>query len=103
MSKSRNFLLAGFIVTLVLAGFGSYYASSYPDGLEKVASDIGFIETAQDHTNADGVLADYSFKGIDNARFSGGLAGVIGVFATGIAAGGLFMLIRRKPSGAQHK
>ena len=94
--KQKTFLIAGFVASLFLAGVVSFYASSHPDGLEKVAQDIGFIETAKEHTNADGALADYGVKGIDNARLSTGLAGVIGVVATGVVSTGLFMMVRRK-------
>ena len=40
MSKNRKFYIGGFIVSLFLAGVVSFYASSSPDGLEKVAGDI---------------------------------------------------------------
>jgi cobalt/nickel transport protein len=94
--KQKSFLIAGFIASLFLAGVVSFYASSNPDGLEKVAQDIGFIETAEDHTYAEGALADYGVKGVENPRLSTGLAGVIGVVATGVVSTGLFMLVRRK-------
>ncbi len=99
--KQKNFLIAGFIASLFLAGIVSFYASSNPDGLEKVAQDIGFIETAKEHTNADGALADYGVKGVENQRLSTGLAGVIGVVATGVVSTGLFMLVRRKSGNAK--
>jgi cobalt/nickel transport protein len=95
--KNKNFLAAGFVISLFLAGVISFYASSSPDGLEKVAEDIGFLESAKDHTNADGVLADYGVKGIDNERASVGLAGVIGVIGTAVVGGVLFRFISRKP------
>jgi cobalt/nickel transport protein len=94
--KQKSFLISGFIASLFLAGVVSFYASSNPDGLEKVAQDIGFIETAEDHTYAEGALADYGVKGVENPRLSTGLAGVIGVVATGVVSTGLFMLVRRK-------
>lgn len=97
MVKNKNFLAAGFLISLFLAGVISFYASSSPDGLEKVAEDIGFLESAKDHTNADGVLADYGVKGIDNERASVGLAGVIGVIGTAVVGGVLFRFISRKP------
>ena len=100
--KQKTFLISGFIASLFLAGIVSFYASSNPDGLEKVASDIGFIDSAKDHTNSDGVLADYGVKGVDNARLSTGAAGVIGVIATGAVSTSLFFLIRRK-SGEKNK
>ena len=98
MDKNKKFLAAGFLVSIFLAGVVSFYASSDPDGLEKVAEDIGFIETAKDHTYADGVLADYGVKGIENERASVGVAGVIGVIGTAVVAGLLFTFIARKPN-----
>jgi len=94
--KQKSFLISGFIASLFLAGVVSFYASSNPDGLEKVAEDIGFVETAEDHTYAEGALADYGVKGVENPRLSTGLAGVIGVVATGVVSTGIFMLVRRK-------
>ena len=99
MNKLSNnkFIAAGFLVAAILAGGASYYASSHPDGLEKVAGDIGFIDTAKDSAVADSPLAGYGIKGIDNARVSGGLAGILGIIATGAVGGALFMFIRKKP------
>ena len=99
MNKQSKFLIAGFVLSLVLAGVVSNYASSSPDGLEKVAEDIGFLDSAKDHTYADGPLADYGVKGIENERLSTGTAGVIGVIATAGVSTGLFFVLRRK-SGA---
>jgi len=97
MLNNRKFYIAGFLISLFLAGVVSFYASSSPDGLEKVAEDIGFLETAKVHANADGTLADYGVKGIVNERASVGVAGVIGVIGTAIVAGVGFTLIARKP------
>jgi cobalt/nickel transport protein len=92
----KRFYLIGGLVSLFLAGIISFYASSSPDGLEKVAEEIGFIDTAKDHANADGALADYGVKGIDNDRASVGIAGVIGVLVTGGVASVLFIRLARK-------
>ncbi len=100
MKNDKKLLSAGFAVSLFIAGFASYYASSSPDGLEKVAEDIGFIETAKENTNADTTLADYGVKGVDNERLSTGTAGVIGVLATAGVSTGLFLVLRRR-SGAE--
>ena len=97
MLNNRKFYIAGFIVSLFLAGVVSFYASSSPDGLEKVAEEIGFIETAKDNANAGVVLSDYGTKGVDNERASVGIAGVIGVLGTAVVAGVAFKLIARKP------
>ena len=95
--STNKFVAAGFLVAALLAGGASYYASSHPDGLEKVAEDIGFIDSAKDSAVAGSPLADYGIKGIDNARVSGGLAGILGIVATGAVGGALFMFIRKKP------
>jgi cobalt/nickel transport protein len=100
---TKRFLLAGLLVSLLLAVFVSFYASSSPDGLEKVAEDIGFIESAEPHAIEDSPLADYGVSGVDNDRLSVGLAGAIGVLLTaGVAFGG-FMLLARKSKGREHQ
>jgi PDGLE domain len=79
-------MIGGLIVVLGLAFFVSPLASSSPDGLEKVATDEGFIDTAEDHDMADSPLADYGVEGVDNESLSTGLSGIIGVAITlGIA------------------
>jgi cobalt/nickel transport protein len=94
--SNKKFYLGGLVVSLVLAGFVSFYASSHPDGLEKVAGEIGFIETAKDPAAAGSALADYGVEGLDNERASVGVAGVIGVAATGVIATGLFMYLGKR-------
>ncbi len=94
--RTRSFLLAGLVVALLLGGVASYYASSHPDGLEHVAEQVGFGDTADDHAAADGPMADYQVDGIDDARLSGGLAGVVGILVTLVIAGGLALAVRRR-------
>lgn len=94
--SSNKFYVGGLLVSLLLAGFVSFYASSHPDGLEKVAEDIGFIETAKDPATAGSALADYGVAGVENERASVGIAGVIGVAATGVVATGLFIYLGKR-------
>lgn len=89
--SNRTFLLVGIGISLFLAGVVSYYASSNPDGLERVGADIGFIHTASDSAASGSWLANYSLAGIENGRLAGGLAGVIGVI---VVAGIAFALFR---------
>jgi len=95
VTRRTGFLLAGLLVALVLAGLVSGFASSSPDGLEKVAQDKGFLATAEDSALAESPLADYGVSGVDNERLSTGLAGVIGVGITFAFGLGLFALVRR--------
>ncbi len=94
--NQKKFYLIGALVTLILAGVVSFYASSSPDGLEKVAERIGFIDTAKDHAIGDSPLADYGVKGIKNDRVSVGISGIIGVAITGVVAYIIFMSLARK-------
>jgi hypothetical protein len=98
-SNLRMLLLGGLLVAIGLALIVSGFASSAPDGLEKVAEDKGFLETARDHVFADGPLADYSVKGVDNERLSTGLSGLIGVLITFGIGLALFALLRSMRSG----
>ncbi|MEU4271052.1 energy-coupling factor ABC transporter permease [Streptomyces sp. NPDC026092] len=96
--------IGGLVAALVLAGFVSFYASASPDGLEKVAADKGFDKNVEEHAAAGSPLADYGVEGIEAARLSGGLAGVIGVGATLAVGTGAFWLVRRRrteSAGAQ--
>jgi hypothetical protein len=70
-------------------------ASSHPDGLERVAEDVGFIERAQESPYE--LVPDYLFPGIDNEAVATVLAGLIG---TGLLFGlayGLAWVLRRRP------
>ena len=93
-STFRLFLLGGLLLAAGLALFVSGFASSSPDGLEKVAGDKGFLQTARDHLFADGPLAGYTVKGIDNQRLSTGVSGLIGVLVTFGIGFTLFALLR---------
>ena len=95
-TRSRRFFVVGLLVALVIAGVGSYYASSHPDGLEFVAGETGFLDSAEDSKTADSPFADYQTAGVDNERLSGGLAGVVGVALVLVLAGGLAYAIRRR-------
>jgi cobalt/nickel transport protein len=100
--RTRTLWIAGLVLALLLAGVGSWYASSAPDGLEWAAEETGFDETARDSAVADSPLADYTVDG-EEGRLSGGTAGVIGVVVTLVLAGGVTLLVRRRnaqPTGS---
>lgn len=90
------FGVAAVLAALALAGGVSYYASSHPDGLEKVAGDKGFNAQERDSVTADSPLADYSVTNVDNERLSVGIAGAIGVVATLGVGTAIFVVVRRR-------
>lgn len=107
--KRAGFLLAGVVVTLVLAGLVSPFASGSPDGLEHTLlrgctlDDEGEIvagscpaQAEEEHGLADSPLADYAVRGLDHEGLATGLSGVVGVLITLAVAGGLFWLVRRR-------
>jgi hypothetical protein len=98
----RYFIAGGLAVALGLAIFLSPWASSAPDGLEKVSIDRGFAETATDHDLSDSPLAEYGVRGVENERLGTALAGLIGTlvtFGVGMLVFG-FVKGRRAPPGA---
>lgn len=95
-TSRRALWITGLATSLVLAGLVSFYASSNPDGLEKVAHDKGLDSRTEKHASADSPLADYGVKDVENARLSGGLAGVIGVGVTVVAGSAVFWVVRRR-------
>ncbi|MEV8553306.1 energy-coupling factor ABC transporter permease [Streptomyces glaucescens] len=98
-TSHRAVWLAGLAASVVLAGFVSFYASADPDGLEKVAADHGIDRKGEEHAAADSPLADYGVEDVDDARLSGGLAGVIGVGLTVVAGSTVFWAVRRRRAG----
>ncbi|MBL0747107.1 PDGLE domain-containing protein [Nocardioides baculatus] len=95
-TSNRRIFAVALIVSLLVAGVASYYASAHPDGLEYVAEQTGFLDSAEDSAASDSPLADYQTEGVDDARISGGLAGVIGVVVMLVLSSGLFWAVRRR-------
>jgi hypothetical protein len=82
-------LLIALAVTLI-----SPLASAWPDGLERVAEDKGFVENAQDAPYE--VIPDYVFPGIGNEAMATILAGIVGTLVVFGLAYGLGVLLRRR-------
>jgi cobalt/nickel transport system permease protein len=97
---NRRLLVLGLLVALVLAGIVSFYASSAPDGLAKVAADQGISANQKDHQLTDSPFAHYGTKGVGNARLSTGLAGIAGVAITLALGSGLVLAVRRRDRGS---
>lgn len=96
-TRGSSRLSIGLLITaLLVAAVLSYFASSAPDGLERVAEDEGFIDSAQEHATGSGPLADYATSGVTNDWLSVAIAGSTGVIVTAALAGALFILLRRR-------
>ncbi|HEY9601936.1 MAG TPA: PDGLE domain-containing protein [Allocoleopsis sp.] len=88
LSRDRNraFIIAGLGVALLIAIFLSPFASSNPDGLDRVSQDLKFGHKASKDTPARQlpfaqVFNEYALKGVPQAVATP-LAGLIGTLAT---------------------
>ena len=73
---SNKWWIAGLLVVLAVVLL-SPLASPFPDGLERVAMDQGFIDRAQSAPYQ--LIADYVFPGIANETSATIMAGFVGV------------------------
>ena len=92
-SAGSRWVAVGFMIALALA-FVSPLADANPDGLERVAEDHSFLDTAQDPTYT--ILPDYTVPFIEHEAFTTIAAGIIGVIIVGGIGLGLAKLSGRK-------
>jgi hypothetical protein len=93
--RTRAFYLIGLIVTIGIAIGVSQLASDDPDGLEYVAEQEGFADSAEEHDLAANPLADYGDGLTGSSVLDTVLAGVVGVLVTLGLGWVLFRAIRR--------
>ena len=82
-ASTRFVTIVALAMAVGLASAVSPYASSSPDGLERVAGYQSFLERGETH---EAPVPDYAFPGVEDPRLATGLAGFAGtlcVFAFG--------------------
>ncbi|MBC7877627.1 MAG: energy-coupling factor ABC transporter permease [Anaerolineales bacterium] len=80
---SRNWAYVGGLIALIVVLF-SPFASSNPDGLERVAGDLGFLNAGQSAPYS--IIPDYTLPFLGETALSTIAAGVIGVLVVGVIA-----------------
>jgi cobalt/nickel transport system permease protein len=90
--ESRLVWIGGMVIAVLLAVL-SPLASAHPDGLEWVAEQTGFLDTAQGPAYE--IIPDYSLPGVSNEIVATIAAGVLGIGMV-ILAAFLIARIRRK-------
>ncbi len=115
------FILAGLALSVALALIVSPWASSSPDGLEKVAEDQGFLEKAEETEPVWGEspIPDYAVPGLTSTveavdeetgavvqeeeptRLATALAGLIGTVAIFLLAWGLALRVEEEEAGGR--
>ena len=92
---NAKFIWWGLIIAVGLALFISPFASSFPDGLERVAENLGFLERGEiQYFNAP--IPDYAFPGIENEVLATSLAGIIGTLIMFALGYGMARLLRKR-------
>ncbi|MBU4311769.1 MAG: PDGLE domain-containing protein [Candidatus Omnitrophica bacterium] len=92
---NKKEILLWLAVSLILAFFISPFASSSPDGLEKVADDKGFLEKGEAEPAFISPLPDYVWPGVHNEGFATGFAGIMGTLIVFGVAYGVGAAIKR--------
>lgn len=85
----RKDIIIGLLLALFVAVALSPFASSSPDGLERVAEDKGFLHKAEGKELIESPIPDYALPGITNKTLAGIFAGVIGTLVTFAAMFGI--------------
>lgn len=99
--SSSKIIIIGMALALGIALFLSPWASSFPDGLERVAQNLGFIKKAEGPGTTvwqKSPLPDYKIPGIPSEPLASGLAGLAGTVAIAAAGWGLARLLRKRGS-----
>ncbi len=95
------FLGLALVIAILLGVFMSPWASSSPDGLEKVAADKGFLKKAEEEKPVwtHSPMKDYTVSGVKNEKVSTALSGFIGVLITVVVAIAICLVIYLLRSG----
>ena len=89
-------ILFGLLIAVGLAVLLSPFASPWPDGLEKVAEDKGFLEKAEVEPPIVAPIPDYAWPGMTSEKLATSAAGISGTLIVFGLGYGLAALIRRK-------
>ena len=89
-------ILLGLLAALILAIMLSPFASSSPDGLEKVAEEKAFLEKGEVAPVITSPIPDYVMPGLKNERMATSLAGLIGTLIVFGAGWGIAALLKKR-------
>jgi len=83
-------------IAVLAAVFLSPFASTKPDGLERVAEDKGFLEKGEGPQAINSPIPDYIVPGIKNDKLATSIAGLIGVAVAGALGLVLGAVLKKK-------
>ena len=89
---NKKVIIYVILFSIIIAVFASFFASGHPDGLEKVAEILGFIEKGKGFSS---LFTDYSVSFISIEGISTAVAGIIGILLMYGAFKGIGILIAK--------
>ncbi len=96
--RNRSFLLTGMGIALIVAVFISPFASSDPDGLDRVSQDLEFEDKAIEDAPAQKlpfytIFEEYALRGVPDVLATplAGLAGTVVTFGIAWGTGKIFV------------
>lgn len=92
----RKGIYLALLFSLVIAAFMSPFASSNPDGLERVAEDKGFIHLSEGKEVVKSPMPDYVMPGVENEKAAGSMAGIAGTIITFLTMYGIGKIYIKK-------
>lgn len=92
---NKKDILLGLGLALFVGVILSPFASSWPDGLEKVAEEHGFIQKASEKPIAPAPMPDYAMPGIEGS-WSTSAAGFVGTLIVYFAGYGMAKVLAKK-------
>lgn len=93
----KQWITGTLLVALLMVVFLSPLASTSPDGLERVAEELGFAQRVIEPM-FQAPIPDYAFPGMANDKLATSISGLLGTMITFGAAYGLSRLARLKHS-----
>lgn len=95
MKDTKRIFAFGLVAAVLVAVVVAQFASSSPDGLEFVAEQEGFADTAAEHDLAGSPLSGYGEDLTDDDRVNTAVAGLVGTLLTLAIGYGVFWVARR--------
>jgi cobalt/nickel transport protein len=93
---SKKNIIFGLMIAVFLAVVISPFASSWLDGLEKVAQDKGFLEKGEVEQVVQSPVPDYTWPGIKNEKLATSIAGLVGTLIVFGLGYGIAVLMKKR-------
>jgi ABC-type Fe3+ transport system permease subunit len=90
----RRWWIGGLLIAVLVVVVLAPLASTDPDGLERVAEDLGFLDQAENVVG--GLLGGYSIPGLEDPAISTIVSGLVGIAIVVLVIIGIGRLLARR-------